>query len=689
MFNEPVNGRRIFFGVVSVVAVVAILYFGREVLVPLAIAIMLTFLLSPICEWLERRGVWRVAAVLITMCSVSAIFAVVGWIVGLQMIDLATRLPTYKGNLIAKLQSVRPSSGGTLTKVWSTVNEVRGVFDKKTGEQPEEEDGTKAGSTAIPPPKGEVVTRPNSLENSIDRAVAKRPAPSLQNVPTIEEGMERIAENTEVITPVRIVPDDAVPFETLRSVLTTVAAPFANLAIVFVLVIFMLMSREDLRNRMVRLAGNRLALTTRTLDEVGQRISRYLLMNGLVNGGFGLCVALGLKVIGVEYALTWGLLAAVLRFLPYIGPIVAASLPISMAFIQFPGNDWIHPLATLGLFLVLELVCNNVIEPLAYGHGTGVSTVAILISALFWGWIWGPIGLMLAVPITVVLAVVGTHVPMFETLGIMLGDRPALASWITYYQRLLAGDVDEAESIVQEQRKTLPLDTVYDEVIVRALVLVEKDHDSGELSDDQRSFILNSTRQLVQELDEEAEKGRIGLSQSASAEERAGDGDGDADAALSISPSHADPDNSRSVVVLGCCAKDDSDELCLLMLRQLLTEKLAAFDFVSAGTLSSDVVGRVEAEKPDLVIISSQAPNGGAETRYLCKKLRKQFPTLKILVGRWGCTTEKRDTQARMKACGADATAISLVEGRELVQKLADEIEAEFVLPQPRIAVGT
>jgi predicted PurR-regulated permease PerM len=685
MFNEPMNSRRMFFGLVSVVAAVTILYFGREILLPLAIAILLTFLLSPVCTWLERRGMWRVMAVLFTLCSVTAVFAVVGWVVGLQMVDLATKLPEYKDNLIAKLQVIKPTSGGTLEKLRTTVDEVSGAIK---GE--EKTKGKGDGDPAAEPSDGDGVAdeaASPAMDSAATTPGANRPSPSLDRIPSLGEGVERLAEQSDSVLAVRVVPDDAVPFDTLRTIVTTVAAPTASLAIIFVLVIFMLLNREDLRNRMVRLAGNRLALTTRTLDEVGTRISRYLLMNGLVNGGFGLCVAIGLKVIGVDYALTWGLLAAVLRFIPYIGPIVAAVLPISMAFIQFPANDWVHPLAALGLFIVLELICNNIIEPLAYGHGTGVSTVAILISALFWSWVWGPIGLMLSVPITVVLAVLGNHVPLFEPLGIILGDRPALASWISYYQRLLAGDVDEAESILQEQRKSLPLETVYDEVIVRALVLAEKDHDAGELTEVQRKFVLNSTRELVEELGEAAKDGGMVVSQKAPKQERAGSGEDD-QPALRIDPPHEPSTDLHSIVALGCCVNDEGDEVCLLMLQQLMDDRLAAFEYVSAGSLTTDIVGRVKETKPDIVVISSLAPNGGAETRYLCKRLRKHFPDLKVVVGRWGCTSEKREVAERLKASGADATAVTLVEGRETIQKLADAIANEVVVTTPRVVAS-
>ncbi len=204
-----------------------------------------------------------------------------------------------------------------------------------------------------------------------------------------------------------------------------------------------------MRNRIVRLAGTRLTLTTRTLDEIGTRISRYLLASALINGSFGLAVAAGLWLIGVDYALMWGFLAALLRFVPYAGPMLGAAMPTTMAFIQFP--DWYHLALTAGLFLVLELITNNIAEPLLYGQSAGVSTVALLVTVTFWTWVWGPMGLVLAVPLTVVMAVLGDQVPALQPLGILLSDKPPLASFVSYYQRLLAQDVDEAASIVEEQ----------------------------------------------------------------------------------------------------------------------------------------------------------------------------------------------------------------------------------------------
>ena len=274
--------------------------------------------------------------------------------------------------------------------------------------------------------------------------------------------------------------------------------PLANLAIIVVLVLFMLLNREDLRNRIVRLAGTRLTLTTRTLDEVGTRISRYLLASSLINGSFGLAVAAGLWLIGVHYALMWGFLAGVLRFVPYVGPMLGAAMPITMAFIQFP--DWQHVAVTAGVFFVLELITNNIAEPLLFGRSAGVSTVALLVSVTFWTWIWGPMGLVLAVPLTVLMAVLGEHVPALQPLGILLGDKPPLASFVTYYQRLLANDVDEAASIVEEQHKSGGLIQVYDHVLIPALILAEKDREHGDLLPPTQEFIWQATREFIDDL---------------------------------------------------------------------------------------------------------------------------------------------------------------------------------------------
>ncbi len=418
----------------AIVLAVAVLHWGRDILLPLSMAVLLSFLLTPLVSALERRRIYRIPAVLLVMAVLLSVTLVAGWSVISQFNDLAKKLPTYHQNLQAKLDSMR-STGGTLQKVQQAIEEMTADVEKKA----------------------------------------------------------------EPVQPVRIVTSQTLPFAELKFFASTVLTPLADGGFVLVLVIFMLISREDLRNRLVRLAGSRLALTTRTLDEVGSRISRYLLLNALVNGGFGIAVGIGLAVIGVEYAIMWGFLAAVLRFIPYIGPILASVMPMAMAVIQFPGADWVHPILVAALFIVLELIANNVIEPLAYGSSTGVSTVALLVAALFWAWVWGPIGLALAVPLTVFFAVLGEYVLPLEPLAILLSDKPPLAGWITYYQRLLAADMDEAAKILAESRKTNSALAAYDSVVIPAIVRAQKDRESGELLEPEQAFIWQATHELLEE----------------------------------------------------------------------------------------------------------------------------------------------------------------------------------------------
>lgn len=575
------SGQKLMQSLVAVVLVVAALFFGREVLLPLAMAVLLTFLFAPLVSWLERIHLPRIPAVLAVILALILVAGSVTWVIGAQLTDLAIRLPRHAQNLKEKFVSMK-LTGGAIDRIQETMKEV-------------------SGETAA-----------------------------------------------DEIHPVRIVTDDMLPYATLGVLSQTVLTPVANAAIILVLLIFMLIKREDLRNRMVRLAGTRFALTTRTLDEVGSRISRYLLMNALINGGFGLAVAVGLMLIGVEYAPMWGFLAALLRFLPYVGPMLAATMPIGMAFIQFPGHDWFHPALTAGLFVVLELITNNVVEPLAYGQSTGVSTVALLVSAIFWTWVWGPMGLVLAVPLTVVLTVLGEHVPALTPLAILLGDKQALDTFIAFYQRLLAGDVDEATSVVEEEAKTSTLIEVYDNVLIPALVLAEKDSETGELLEETQQFIWQTTRDLLEDMDPRV-PARV-CDDAAGAQIGQGSG--------------------LRARVLGVPAHDTADDLVLEMLQQNLVLQGGSFEALSTTMLASELISRVAQEQPDAVCISSLGPVGIRQTRYLCKRLRQAHPQLHIIVGRWGFTGDRERAIAGLKRRGADQVVTSLAEARSLLERL-------------------
>jgi hypothetical protein len=431
-------------------------------------------------------------------------------------------------------------------------------------------------------------------------------------------------------------------------------------------VIFMLLERQELRNRLIRLIGyGRLTTTTRALDEAGQRISRYLLMQTIINGSFGLGIGLGLFLIGVPYAVLWGFLAAALRFVPYVGPWAAAALVTLFSLAVSPG--WLQPLLVAGLFVILELPSNMVMEPMLYGQSAGASQVALLVAAVFWTWLWGPLGLMLATPLPVCLVVLGKYVPEMEFLAVLLADHPAMDPDVSYYQRLLAMDSDEATQIVDEYRRTHPLEAVYDHVILPALNHVKRDRQRGRLSEDDERFIWQATRDIVEELGAEHVQ-----SASPSPEGSTGPGD-DASGAL------------RKVRVVGCPARDEADALALLMLQHLLDPARWEVEIASPHLLVSEALSLVETQTPAVVCIGA-LPSGGqaSHTRHLCKRLRTRFPDLKILVGRWGVKESTDEIRDLLRASGADHVGTTLVETREQIQQVSHLESMSSTAPVPR-----
>jgi predicted PurR-regulated permease PerM len=571
----------------AIVLVVAALYFGREILIPLCMAVLLTFLLAPVVSLFERRRLPRPVAVLLVMGAIVFVAGGATWVIASQFRSMAGELDTYRANFRARVAGLRPR-GNPIAEVQKTIDQV-------------------AEAT-------------NGDEGTSDR-------------------------QTPAVLPVRVVPDEAVPFDRLALFTSSVLTPLTNAAIIFVLVLFMLLKREDLRNRIVRLAGTRLTLTTRTLDEIGTRISRYLLTSSIINGSFAVAVAAGLWLIGVHYAVLWGFLAGVLRFVPYVGPLVGAAMPITMAFIQFPGDDWQHLAMTVGLFLVLELITNNVAEPLLYGQSAGVSTVALLVSVMFWTWVWGPMGLALAVPLTVLVAVLGEHVPALQPLGILLGDKPPLASYVTYYQRLLANDVEEAAAILEDQHKKGDLIDVYDEVLIPALVLAERDCEQGDLPAQAREFIWQVTSEFIEDL----------------APEQNGD----------------EAEQSPRAHVLGVPAHDEADVLALAMLEQLEPRPGAHLEVLSTSLLVSETLTRIAEDLPAAVCISVLGPIGVRQARGLCKRLRLAHPSLRIIVARWGFEGDRPRMAQSLKRRGADHVVTTLAEAIELLRRIPASPEAK------------
>jgi hypothetical protein len=402
---------------------------------------------------------------------------------------------------------------------------------------------------------------------------------------------------------------------------------------------------------------------TRAIDEAARRISNYLTTQLFINVGFGAVWSLVLFVVpngaggyGVPYAMLWGSLLVALRFIPYVGAWVALAFPLLFSLAVSPvEHPWLQPLLVAGIFLALEFLVGNVVEPLLFGRHAGVSPVALLVAAVFWAWLWGPIGLLLSTPLTVCLAVLGKYVPGMEIFAIFLGPEEEAEAETSYYQRLLAGDEDEAAELVQARVKDQPPEKVYDEVLLPALVLAREDAEKGILDPGRRQFVLDVTRRVVDEV--VGHEHRLKL--LASGKEK-----------LTPSGELTEPRGGRTLV-LACPAHGDADELALRMLALLLRDENYQVEVLSAAALTSEVIDRVREAAPAVVCVGALPPGGLARAGYLCKRLRSQFPDLKIVVGRWEQKEDFEKTTARLLEAGANRVAASLLEARREIVPLA------------------
>lgn len=587
--------------VVGLVVMIVALYWAKPVIIPVALAILVTFLLTPVVNALWRHGLSRTPAAVLVVLLVFGLVGAIGWTIAAQISTFASELPTYTHNLKAKIAQVRHAgTGGTLGKVQEAVEEVISAFQQ--------------GLSSAPGPA--------------TPGAGRTEGPSLlAYLPSL-----------------------------LESVLTAL--------MVLVLVIFMLIEHGALRDRLLAFGGyGRLTLTTKALDEASQRISRYLLMQSLVNGSFGVVFGLGLFVLGVPYALLWGFLAAVLRFIPYVGTLIAALLPMTLSLAVFPG--WTQPLLASGLFVLLELATNSVLEPVLYGRSTGISQVALLVAVLFWTWLWGPVGLLLSTPLTVCLSVLGKYVPPLAFLGVVLSDEP-VAGMNTYYQRLVARDQNEAEEIVEECLKTQTFVEVYDTVLVPALSYAKQDLGRDTLTADEAQSIVQATQEIVED--------------------------------LGTRPSPTTPEGSTvledgtrtaplaKVRIVGCPARDEIDALALQMFQQVCDPTRYEVEVLPAELLPADVVARVAQTPPALLCIGAVAPGGLARTRYLCKRLHARFPDLTIVVGRWGAGAYPAENLARLRAEGIEQVGTTLRETCEQVMHMSQPLVSFTPHAAPRVA---
>ncbi len=612
--------------------IIAALYVGREVFVPVALAILLSFVLAPLIRLLQLIRVPRALAV---VSVVLVAFAAISGLAGLmasQVTQLAGDLPRYQSTMREKITSMRGSSAssGALERAADVLQDLGRELDKPQGATP--------------------------------RPVANPLTP----------GAKQTAPRSEVQPiPVEVRQPDPGALQTLAAFITPLVHPLATTGIVVIFVIFILLQREDLRNRLIRLAGTYdLQKTTAALDDAAARLSRLFLTQLALNTGFGLVIGMGLWLIGVPSPVLWGILAGVLRFVPYIGAVISAAFPLALATAVDPG--WSMLIWTAVLFLVMEPLVGHVIEPMVYGHSTGLSPVAVIASATFWTWLWGPIGLVLAAPLTVCLVVLGRHVERLEFLDVMLGDRPALSPPEIFYQRVLAGDPAEAAEKAEEVLKERSLSAYYDEVALQGLRLARADAVRGVLDDARLSRILETVREVVDDLSDHADTHPVGGT-TADAEAIAAVEATDESATASDLPTLAQTDlapafRGGEAPVLCVAGQGPLDEAAALMLAQLLTKHGLGVRVEAADALSTQNLFRLDAGGVALVCLCYLDASSPAHMRFAVRRLRRKFPAARIVLG---CLAEGDLATAEQlrESAKADSLATSL---RDVVRQCLD-----------------
>jgi predicted PurR-regulated permease PerM len=626
-------------GVVGMIAlVIAALYVGREVFVPVALAILLSFVLAPLIRLLQKAHVPRALAVIGVVLVAFAGIMALATVMATQVTQLAGDLPRYQATMREKVQSLRGSAAGS-----SALERAADVLQ--------------------------------DLGKELDRPEVGAAPPANPLIPSTVPATE-----TKPI-PVEVRQPDPGALQTLGAFITPLIHPAATTGIVIIFVIFILLQREDLRNRLIRLAGSHdLQKTTAALDDAAGRLSKLFLTQLGLNAAFGVVIGVGLYFIGVPSPVLWGILAAILRFVPYIGAFISAAFPLALAAAVDPG--WSMLLMTAALFMVMEPLAGHVVEPLVYGHSTGLSPVAVVVAATFWTWLWGPIGLVLATPLTVCLVVLGRHVERLEFLDVMLGDRPALSPPEIFYQRMLAGDPAEAADVAEEFLKERSLSVYYDEVALAGLRLARADALRGVLDEARLERMRATVEELVDDLsdhpDQKPKSGRTDDPEAVAAVE-ASENEGGRSDLPTLAQEDLNPRFRGETPVLCIAGQSSVDEAAALMLAQLLTKHGLRARVESAASLSVQAVARIDDAGVAMVCLSYLDAGSPAHMRYAVRRLRRKIPQARILLGCWGEGMDAAAAAALREAARADLVATSLREAMALCLETArTEVTEDF-----------
>jgi predicted PurR-regulated permease PerM len=584
-------------GAIVLLGTIAALYFAREILIPLAFALTLTFLLTPVVARLQKLHAGRIVSVLTAVVVSVSVAGGISWIIATQLVDVANQIPQYSENIRARITAFHLPSTGQIGQAAKSVQEIEEVFNPPSTPSPASAQGRKQNKSIGPPPA----------------------------VPP---------------TPVRIVQPSASGWAELRDLGTPVLAPLGRAGMVLIFTVFMLLKREDLRNRLLRLAGlSQLNLMTQALDDASARVSRYLLMQFLVNAGFGALFGFGLFCLGVPYAPLWGAVGGILRYVPYVGTLISATLPLALSLAVFDG--WLRPLLVFLLVASLELTIANFVEPWLYGTRVGISSLALLVTAVFWTVLWGPAGLILSTPLTVCVVVLGRYFPQLSFFHTILGDEQVLAPEAQIYQRLLAMDQTEAQAVVDEFLKGRPLVELYDLVLVPALSMAEQDRHKGALDSAREEFFFLSINEMVVELSEYRQ-------------------------------ADATANSNHRIVCLP--AHDRADEITSAMLAQILDQKGFATLSFPLGSSLHECLASMASSPGDVVCISALPPYAFAPARAMCKQIRELSPKLKVVVCVWGFSGDTQKAMARFERTQPDRLSTSLAEAVEHVQELVGPV---------------
>ena len=568
-----IRSRPSWSSLLTVCLVVAVLIVAKSVLVPVALGVILAFALTPVVRAFDRLRLPRAVGVALCMTLFLSALGGLGYVLGSQVTELSEQATRYNSSIREKMRELRKNGIGGLRGITRTVDKITEQLD--------------------------------------ENAAALRAA-----------------------QPVRVIPERLTPIERLREAAGSIFEPIASAVIVLALVAFMLGQREDLRDRIIRVLGSdNITLTTRLIDEAGHRVSQFLIAQTLINIGVGVLVAAGLYWIGVPYAMLWGGLTVVLRFVPYVGTTLSALMPAALAFAVFPG--WLELLQTLALFAILDLLAAYFVEPVVLGRRTGVSSFALLVSALFWIWVWGPIGLLLATPLTVCIGVLGRHVRSLRFLAVLLADEPALAPQVRYYQRLLARDEPEARAMVQRSLLELEAVAVCDQIMIPALVLTQQYFALEEITSEDVQFVLSATHEML------------------------------CDLPIVEGPRRSD------VRLLGLAPSNDVDQALLDVIAHTIAAPAPVLELISPDLSSEEVEATAAQVNPALICMTAASAQGLAELRGFCRRLRARLGHTRLVVLHPTIIgIELSRATQRLRDCGADTVVSSVHELLAIIGEL-------------------